>query len=72
MIFILKPTKKPKGLIEVPPSLAQKKHNLPFLNDSNAYDIDSEMFDGREKAWELFRKITSPIKTNEFFKYCFE
>jgi hypothetical protein len=63
-----KPTKKPKVLVEIPPTLFDKNQDLPFLQDNNDYEIDPEMFDSREEALELFRKITAPIKTNDFFK----
>jgi hypothetical protein len=77
-VFILlylaceQPTKKAKGLIDIPRSLPSSQvsgESLPFLKDSNEYQIDPEMFDSTKEALHLFEKITHPVKSKEFFKF---
>jgi hypothetical protein len=36
--------------------------------ETNAYKIDLEMFDSRQEATKLFRKIINPVKANDFFR----
>ena len=49
-------------------SLADKFVQEIHEYESNEYKIDLEMFDSRQEATKLFRKIISPVKANEFFR----
>jgi hypothetical protein len=39
-----------------------------FLKNKNEYNIDQEMFDSRQEATHLLKKIIAPIKVKEFFR----
>lgn len=74
MFILIKTKLKQKSNMPLP-FMSESKTSLTdkFVQEideyeSNEYKIDLEMFDSRQEATKLFRKIINPVKANEFFR----